>query len=110
MLLSDMMTRLQQQMSSLWGTLLNPNNRRPSHPFRPLIPSSFNPFDSSAEDTNNNNTSSEEVFNLDKLPANYTNSTSETKVIDGNVVQVNRTIQKISSGNNTHGFFQFQVS
>jgi hypothetical protein len=108
----DLMTRLQQQMSSLWGTLLNPNNRpRPVAPFRPFNVRPFNPFDSSAEETGtaSNNTSSEEVFNIDKLPANYTNSTSETKVIDGNVVQVNRTIHKISSGNNTRGFFQFQV-
>jgi len=105
----DLMTRLQQQMSSLWGTLLNPNNRpRPISPFRPFA-RPFNPFDTSAEETSSNNTSSEEVFNIGKLPANYTNSTSETKVIDGNVVQVNRTIHKISSGNNTRGFFQFQV-
>jgi len=104
----DLMTRLQQQMSSLWGTLLNPNNRpRPVSPFRPFA-QPFNPFDSSAEESKNN-TSSEEIFNIGKLPANYTNSTSETKVIDGNVVQVNRTIHKISSGNNTRGFFQFQV-
>jgi hypothetical protein len=95
--MEDVMKRLQQQMSSLWGNLNNPSYVRP---FRPVFPS----IDSSEE-----NTEEKSVLNIGNLPANYSNSTSETKVIDGQVVQVNKTIHKISSGNNTSGFFHFQV-
>jgi hypothetical protein len=95
--METMLKRMQQQMSSLWGSVLTPNVQR--RPFRPVFPS----FESA--ETDNNNT---ETINIDKLPDNYSNSTSETKVVDGHVVQVNKTIHKTSSGNNS-GFFSFQV-
>jgi len=95
--MEDVMKRLQQQMSSLWGNLNNPSYVRP---FRPVFPS-IDSAEESAED--------KATLNLDNLPANYSNSTSETKIVDGQVVQVNKTIHKISSGNNTSGFFHFQV-
>jgi len=96
--MEDVMKRLQQQMSSLWGNLNNPTYVRP---FRPVFPS----IDSSeAEDSEDKS-----VLDIGNLPANYSNSTSETKIVDGQVVQVNKTIHKISSGNNTQGFFHFQV-
>lgn len=93
---------MQEQMSSLWGSFLNPPSYQ-QRPFRPIFPS----FESSEiDDTGSNETS---VINIDRLPANYSNSTSETKLVNGHVVEVNKTIHKISSGNNTSGFFSFQV-
>jgi len=52
--------------------------------------------------------SEEDRVDFDKLPANYSNSTSETKLIDGQLVTVNKTVHKIS-GNNSNGFFHFSV-
>lgn len=94
------MKRMQQQMSSLWGSFASPSFHR--RPLRPIFP-----FLESEEEKNNNNDTT--VINIDNLPANYSNSTSETKVVDGHVVQVNKTIHKISSGDNNSGFFHFEV-
>ncbi|CAG7838046.1 unnamed protein product [Allacma fusca] len=94
-----MMKRMQEQMSSLWGALLNPNYALRPTTFnlnRPVIPS----IPDSDEKTS--------VIDFDSLPDNYSNSTSETKVIDGQLVQVNKTIHKIAS-NDSSGFFSFQV-
>jgi len=100
--MEQMMKRMQQQMSSLWGSFANPSFHR--RPLRPIFPSlSFE----SVEDIGSNE--NETIVNIDNLPPNYSNSTSETKVVDGHVVQVNKTIHKISSGNNTSGFFHFEV-
>jgi len=96
---AGMLKRMQQQMSSLWGSFLTPSYQRP---FRPVFPS----FESSEIDSSNETS----VLDIDTLPANYSNSTSETKVVNGHVVEVNKTIHKISSGNNNSGFFSFQVS
>jgi hypothetical protein len=94
-----MMKRMQEQMSSLWGALLNPNYalRPPTFNLRPFAPPAINETDEKPT-----------VIDFDNLPANYSNSTSETKVIDGQVVQVNKTIHKIAS-NDSSGFFSFQV-
>lgn len=99
--LLDIMHGVRQQMDSLFSTLFAPNQGFfPNRQFfpRPFFPSG--PVDSS---------SSEDEIDFDKLPNNYKNSTSETKVVDGQVVEVNRTVHKIS-GNNSNGFFQFSVS
>jgi len=101
--------RMHQQFSNLFANLFNPEAfampQRPAFPQfppRPFFsrPSIFSPLpeESSEEDT----------LNFDKLPANYKNSTSETKLIDGQLVTVNKTVHKIS-GNNSNGFFHFSV-
>lgn len=91
-------------MDSLFSSLFAPNpgffNANPNRQFfpRPFFPSV--PSDVSSED---------DSVDFDKLPDNYKNSTSETKVVDGQVIQVNKTVHKIG-GNNSNGFFQFSVS
>lgn len=101
--ISDVMHNMRQQMDSLFSSLFAPNPGffNPNRQFfpRPFFPSSI-PSDSS-EDT-------KEFTDLEKFPANYKNSTSETKVVDGQVIQVNKTVHKIS-GDNSNGFFQFSV-
>lgn len=87
-------------MDSLFSSLFAPNpGFFPNRQFfpRPFFPSA--PTDSSAE---------EDGLDFGQLPNNYKNSTSETKVVDGQVIQVNKTVHKIS-GNNSNGFFQFSV-
>ena len=97
-----MMQRMQQQMSSLWGALLNRGYamrpRPPVEVVEPLVP-----VETPAV------VDEKSVIKIDELPANYTNTTSETKEIDGHVVEVNKTIHKITS-NDSSGFFHFQVS
>lgn len=98
--IADIMHGVRQQMDSLFSSLFAPNpGYFPNRQFfpRPFFPSV--PSDSSAE---------EDALDFDKLPNNYKNSTSETKVVDGQVIQVNKTVHKIS-GNNSNGFFQFSV-
>ncbi len=93
---------VRQQMDSLFSSLFAPNpGFFPNRQFfpRPFFPSV--PTDSSAEQ--------EDGLDFDQLPNNYKNSTSETKVVDGQVIQVNKTVHKIS-GDNSNGFFQFSVS
>lgn len=101
---------MHQQFNNVFANLFNPQGfAMPQRPIFPQFPpqpffarpSIFSPLpdDSSEED----------ALNFDKLPANYKNSTSETKVIDGQLVTVNKTVHKIS-GNNSNGFFHFSVS
>jgi len=100
--METMMQRMQQQMSALWGALLNPGYTvRPRPPViaeEPVLPG-----DTAAVDETDKS-----VIKIGDLPANYSNSTSETKVIDGQVVEVNKTIHKVTS-NDSSGFFHFQV-
>ncbi|ODM91163.1 Icarapin-like [Orchesella cincta] len=97
------MHNMRQQMDSLFSSLFAPNPGffNPNRQFfpRPFFPSV--PADSSGEDT-------KEFLDFGKLPPNYKNSTSETKVVDGKVIEVNKTVHKIS-GDNSNGFFQFSV-
>ena len=96
-----MMKRMQEQMSSLWGSVLNPNYNRPLFQQRPTFP-----VDSSLAGSES---SEKDVLDLDNLPANYSNSTSETKIVDGQLITVNKTVHRISS-NDSSGFFHVQVS
>ena len=93
------MQRMQQQMSALWGALLNRGYamRPPVAAVEPLLPGETPAV-----------VDEKSVIKIDELPANYTNSTSETKEVDGHVVEVNKTIHKITS-NDSSGFFHFQV-
>ncbi|ODM87985.1 Icarapin-like [Orchesella cincta] len=101
--IGDVMHNMRQQMDSLFSSLFAPNPGffNPNRQFfpRPFFPSV--PADSSGEDT-------KEFLDFGKLPPNYKNSTSETKVVDGKVIEVNKTVHKIS-GDNSNGFFQFSV-
>jgi len=105
-----MMQRVQHQLNNFMGFAHShlqpaPAAPRPHNSFpRPIFPSFFDIHRGSAE----NETESGEVINLDKLPANYSNSTSEIKEIDGQQVQVNKTIKRISNGNGS-SFFQVSV-
>lgn len=90
---------MRQQMDSLFSSLFAPNpGYYPNRQFfpRPFFPPV--PVDSDED----------ESLDFGKLPDNYNNSTSETKVVDGQVIQVNKTVHKIS-GNNSNGFFHFSV-
>jgi hypothetical protein len=98
---------MHQQINNLFSSLFNPNNFPAIRPTfsRPNYsrPSLFSPFAPGALD------SEEDNIDFGKLPPNYSNSTSETKIMDGQLVTVNKTIHKVS-GNNSNGFFQYQVN
>ncbi|CAL8110126.1 unnamed protein product [Orchesella dallaii] len=100
--ISHVMHNMRQQMDSLFSSLFAPN---PGffNPNRQFFPRPF--FPSIATDSSED---SKEFLDVEKFPDNYKNSTSETKVVDGQVIQVNKTVHKIS-GNNSNGFFQFSV-
>jgi len=102
---NNVIQRMHQQINNLFANLFNPDAffmPRPTFP-RPVFsrPSFFNPAPVDSIE-------SEDKVDFDKLPANYSNSTSETKIIDGRLVTVNKTVHKIS-GNNSNGFFHFSV-
>jgi len=108
---NNVIQRMHQQIGNLFANLFNPdtffmprpNYQRPTFP-RPTFsrPSLFSPFSGFDE------TEDDEKLDFDKLPANYSNSTSETKIVDGQLVTVNKTVHRIS-GNNSNGFFHFSV-
>jgi len=128
--MDSVMTRLHSQMSSLWDTLLAPPRRppvnkdsseeqdKPPRPsfLTPVFPSFNFPqfqfprypsFPSIFNGEKEDNGTSFDSF----LPEDLTNSTtSETKIVDGHVVTVNKTVNTIrGSDNKPTGFFQFQV-
>jgi len=108
-LVKNVIHRMHQQINNLFANLFNPDAfampamPRPSFP-RPFFsrPSFFGPLSGDSSELD------EDVMDPEKLPDNYSNSTSETKVVDGQLVTVNKTVHKIS-GNNSNGFFQFSV-
>lgn len=105
-----MMQRVHQQLNNFMGFAHSHFQPRPVAPIAPRPHSNFRPIFPSFFDIhrNENETDSSEIINVDSLPANYTNSTSEVKEIFGQQFQVNKTIKRVSNGNGS-SFFQISV-
>jgi len=105
-----MMQRVHQQLNNFMGFAHSHFQPRPVAPIAPRPHSNFRPIFPSFFDIhrNENETDSGEVINVDSLPANYTNTTSEVKEIFGQQFQVNKTIKRVSNPNGS-SFFQISV-